>query len=87
MTLGEGNGYPLQSSCLENPRDRGAWRATAHGVAKGWTRLSDRHSHIVRLCQLKCAAFRENVERAVQTATTELVLASAPDTVLSASDA
>ena len=31
---GEGNGYPLQYSCLENPMDRGAWRATVHGVAK-----------------------------------------------------
>ena len=29
-----GNGYPLQYSCLENPMDRGAWRATVHGVAK-----------------------------------------------------
>ena len=31
---GEGNGNPLQYSCLENPMDRGAWRATAYGVAK-----------------------------------------------------
>ena len=31
---GEGNGYPLQYFCLENPMDRGAWQATAHGVAK-----------------------------------------------------
>ena len=31
---GEGNGYPLQYSCLENPMDRGAWRATVHGIAK-----------------------------------------------------
>ena len=38
---GEGNGYPLQYSCLENPMDRGAWQATAHGVAKSWTQLSD----------------------------------------------
>ena len=33
-TPGEGNGNPLQYSCLENPMDRGAWRATVHGVAK-----------------------------------------------------
>ena len=33
----EGNGYPLQYSCLENPMDRGAWWATVHGVAKSWT--------------------------------------------------
>ena len=37
---GEGNGTPLQYSCLENPMDRGAWRAAVHGVAKSWTRLS-----------------------------------------------
>ena len=34
---GEGNGSPLQYSCLENRTDRGAWRATVHGVAKNWT--------------------------------------------------
>ena len=33
-TCGEGNGTPLQYSCLENPMDRGAWRAAIHGVAK-----------------------------------------------------
>ena len=38
---GEGNGAPLQCSCLENPMDGGAWWATVHGVAKSWTRLSD----------------------------------------------
>ena len=38
---GEGNGNPLQYSCLENPTDRGAWWATVHGVAKSQTRLSD----------------------------------------------
>ena len=37
---GEGNGNPLQYSCLENPMDRGAWWATVHGVAKSCTRLS-----------------------------------------------
>ena len=37
----EGNGYPLQYSCLENPMDRGAWRAAVHGVAKSRTLLSD----------------------------------------------
>ena len=35
-SLGEGNGNPLQCSCLENPMDRGAWRAAVHGVAKSW---------------------------------------------------
>jgi len=37
---GVGNGNPLQCSCLENPMDRGAWRATIHGVKKSQTRLS-----------------------------------------------
>ena len=39
--LGEGNGTPLQYSCLENPMDGGAWKAAVHGVAKSLTRLSD----------------------------------------------
>ena len=38
---GEGNGNPLQYSCLENSMDRGAWRATVHGVTKSRIRLSD----------------------------------------------
>ena len=38
---GEGNGYPLQYSCLENSMDRGAWGATVHGAAKSWTWLSN----------------------------------------------
>ena len=38
---GEGNGNPLQYSCLENPMDGGAWQATVHGVAKSRTQLSD----------------------------------------------
>ena len=38
---GEGNGSPLQYSCLQNPMDRGAWQAAGHGVAKSRTRLSD----------------------------------------------
>ena len=39
--IGEGDGTPLQYSCLENPMDRGAWWAAVHGVAKSQTRLSD----------------------------------------------
>ena len=46
---GEGNGTPLQYSCLENPMDGGAWWATVHGITKSQTRLSDFtftfHSH------------------------------------------
>ena len=37
----EGNGNPLQYSCLENPMDRGAWWAAVHDVAKSWTRQRD----------------------------------------------
>ena len=42
---GEGNGNPLQYSCLENSMDRGAWWATVHGVAKSQTQLST-HTYI-----------------------------------------
>ena len=37
--IGEGNGNPLQCSCLENPRDGGAWWPAVYGVAQSWTRL------------------------------------------------
>ena len=40
---GEGNGNPLQYTCLENPMDGGAWEAAVHGVAKSRTRLSSFH--------------------------------------------
>ena len=43
--LGEGNGTPLQYSCLANPMDRGAWEAAVHGVANSRTQLSDFTSH------------------------------------------
>jgi len=38
---GEGDGNPLQYSCLGNPLDRGTWGATVHGVTKSWTQLSE----------------------------------------------
>ena len=41
IDYGEGNGTPLQYSCLENPMNGGAWKAAVHGVAEGQTRLSD----------------------------------------------
>ena len=40
-SLGEGNGNPLQYSCLGNPMDREAWQATVHGVEKSWIQLSN----------------------------------------------
>ena len=42
---GEGNGNPLQYSCLENPVDRRAWRVTVHRVAQSQTQLSDFHDY------------------------------------------
>ena len=41
----EGNGNPLQYSCLENPMDRGAWQATIYSITKNQTQLSDKHFH------------------------------------------
>ena len=51
---GEGNGSPLQCSCLENPMDRGAWWATVHGVGKNQTRLkllSTEHQYLTHALQ------------------------------------
>ena len=50
---GEGNGNPLQYSCLENSMDRGAWWATVHGVAKSRTGLSDFISQVMLPSQTK----------------------------------
>ena len=45
--IGEGNGNPLQCSCLENPRDAGAWWAAVYGVARGRTQLKRLSSSIL----------------------------------------
>ena len=50
---GEGNGNPLQYSCLENPMDQGSWWATVHGVTESQTRLSDFSSSSTSLTTLK----------------------------------
>ena len=50
--IGEGNGNPLQCSCLENPRDRGAWWAAVSGVAQSRTRLKQLSSRFV-LCLIE----------------------------------
>ena len=51
---GGGNGYSLQCSCLGNPKDRGAWQATVHGLAKSQTRLSTyTHTHTQRNHNIK----------------------------------
>ena len=51
---GEGKGSPLRCSCLENTMDRGAWRATVHGVAESWTRLST-----AQKTEKRCVSVRE----------------------------
>ena len=51
--IGEGNGNPLQYSCLENPRDRGAWWAAVYGVAQSGTRLK-RLSSSSSIVALQC---------------------------------
>ena len=53
---GEGNGNPLQYSCLKNPMDRGDRWATVHGVAKSWTQLKSLaqiHTHMLHFTHLK----------------------------------
>ena len=42
---GGGHGNPLQYSCLENPMERGAWKATVHKVTKNWTKLKQLSMH------------------------------------------
>ena len=60
LCTGEGNGNPFQCSCLENPRDRGAWWAAIYGVAQSRTRLKrlSSSSKPLRLCQRVIAAIR-----------------------------
>ena len=52
---GEGNGTPLQYSCMENPMDGGAWWTTVHGVTKSQTQLSDSHFHFHQLWTYRTA--------------------------------
>ena len=54
---GEGNGYPLQCSCLKNSKGRGAWQATVHGVPKSQTWLSDFHFHPVSFSSSRIISF------------------------------
>ena len=64
----EGNGYPLQYSCLENPTDRGAWRATVPGVAKSQTRLSD-SAHTGMICVPRPGTEHEPLQQKLQALT------------------
>ena len=54
--IGEGNGNPLQCSCLENPRDGGAWWASVCGVAQSRTRLKRLSSSSIPLCVYVCVS-------------------------------
>ena len=71
--IGEGNGNPLQCSCLENPRDGGAWWATVSGVAQSWTRLkwlsssmgSHKWSCKLKLCKVILIIRGENYDCSV----------------------
>ena len=50
LCIGEGNGNPLQCSCLENPREGGTWWAAIYGVAQSWTRLKQLSSSSSTKC-------------------------------------
>ena len=61
---GGGHGNPLQCSCLDSPMDRGAWRATVHGVAQSQTRLSDlarTHAKVSLSCTSDCCYGRSSL--------------------------
>ena len=60
ISLGDGNGDPLQYSCLENPMDREAWQATVHGVTKSRTRLRLTLSLSLNKCSNYDEAMRMN---------------------------
>ena len=62
--IGEGNGNPLQCSCLGNPRDGGAWWAAVYGVAQSRTRLK-RLSSSSSSCYVRDSSARHNVEESV----------------------
>ena len=72
---GEGNGNPLQYSCLENPMDGGAWWATVHGVAKSWTWLSDFKIIYLNLHKLIFWAVKECLLQVLNLGSTNYLLA------------
>ena len=51
---GEGNGYPFQYSCLENPMERGAWQATIHGFAKSWAWVTNTFTSLHVVFYIPC---------------------------------
>ena len=58
---GEGNGNPLQHSCLENPMDRGAWQTIVHGVTKSQIQLSDFNYYLLFLLVCLCVFLMKHV--------------------------
>ena len=73
--IGEGNVNPLQCSCLENPRDRGAWWVSVYGVAQSWTRLtrlssssSSRRKRDLKHLSFSSSALRTRVPRSAAAA-------------------
>ena len=63
--IGEGNGNPLQCSCLENPRDRGAWWAAIHGVTQSRTRLkwlSSSSSSVSLMLNVTCSVISDSLQ-------------------------
>ena len=59
--IGEGNGNPLHCSCLENPRDGGAWRAAVYGVAQNRTRLKRLSRSTLHSLNVKSVLFQEKI--------------------------
>ena len=71
---GEGNGNPLQYSCLENPMDGEAWQATVHGVAKSRTQLSDFTSLYLYMTRFLAKVLLSNMTYLIQIVIKMLIL-------------
>ena len=73
---GEGNGNPLQCSCLENPRDGGAWEAVVYGVRQSWTRLTRLSSSLMNWVNTTMSTTQ--IKKQKITSTLEIPLQSLP---------
>ena len=58
--IGERNGNPLQCSCLENPRDGGAWWAAVYGVMQSWTQLKRLSSNLAAAMKIMVTSFKRS---------------------------
>ena len=72
--VGEGNGNPIQYSCLENPMNRGAWQDTVHGVIKSQTWLSTHITLYVKLYVLNNFVLTEFITQTLKTNTLQTVI-------------